>query len=704
MSIGQSYTPNTDNLGHSFQQGGQPPLTYYSSCHNSMQSPRPDNFSSVIINSRVGPTSLRENMPSGYADWISPFIETSPLPVIETSLFESRCSSKMIEVEPVLKDVKLKAPEPDDEDKESLVEAQDDDSVSDQILISKNEASNSSVHVKVNDVASTVDSTTQSTVLSGKLPAVLPEEFNVNDKATFQPNVRTMLPVKVVGPNNDERNFVIESGTDQDYNCDNSVTSKFGILNTTSAKSSEEVGTAVCATEVIPSNEDAPVRSVSKGTSGNGAEAACRLSLALDSDADLQILRDNGGNLFERTSEDIPGETLLPLNKPLINNQDASTQHDLDLRFLAEVKHKIFMKDSPPAHEHIRTPAGFEGEEERQITKMLDSVIRPSESEWATLPLLVRIKDRNMRKELKPFLGYMFYHRSHIKDYASMAISLHGQTRAKVVFIWKDETQTFPHSPCLAFQQTSSPFLLDRIVSNQSTCSGAKLSHLKYKETNAIWKGSYLMVINRKHPVYKVRTRRRENIVNHSNVKACEDITVSLGLGPDSRVWVEIAKSGECKRSVAGIADPSSLSPLPYDGHPLLYPVSEQIPESQLSDDLGASDKSKREEKQKGSAIEHTGTSEAAQAVQLEFLEETYSLSELLNQRVTDIVFRETKFRRTVFWNDCIQSAVKQVPQNRMSIESYCLNLSILGHLYGTGSGTQNCTSFCYQCDTVSSV
>ena len=101
------------------------------------------------------------------------------------------------------------------------------------------------------------------------------------------------------------------------------------------------------------------------------------------------------------------------------------------------------------------------------------------------------------------------------------------------------------------------------------------------------------MVINSKHPVYKVRTRRRQNIVNYSNVKAYEGITVSLGLGRDSRVWVVIAKSGECKRSVAGIADPSSLSPSPYDGHPQLYPVSEQIPESHQSDDSGTSDKVK---------------------------------------------------------------------------------------------------------------
>ena len=653
-----------------------------------MQSPRPDNFSSVIINSRVGPTSLRENMPSGYADWISPFIETSPLPVTETSLFESRCSSKMIEVEPVLKDMKLKAPKPDDEDKESLVEAQDDDSVSDQILISKTEALNSSVHVKINDVASTVDSTAQSTVLGGKLPAVLPEEFNVNYKATFQPNVRTMLPVKV-GPNNDERNFVIESGTDQDYNCDNSVTSKFGILNTTSitekltsAKSSEEVGTAVCATEVIPSNEDAPVRSVSKSISGNGAEATCRLSLALDSDTDLQILPDNSGNLFERTSEDIPGETLLPLNKSLIKNQDASAQHDLNLRFLAEVKHKIFMKNSSPVHEHVRTPARFEGEEGSQISKVLDSLIRPPESEWATVPTMVRIKDRNMRKKLKPFLGYMFFHRARIKDYGSIAVCLHGPTRANVVFFWKDKSQAFPHLknelstlPCLDFQQASSPFLLEGIVSNQSACIGTELSHLKDKETNAIWKGSYLMVINSKHPVYKVRTRRRENIVNHSNVKACKGITVSLGLRRDSRVWVEISKSGECKRSVAGIADPSPLSPSPYDDHPQLYPVSEQIPEPQQSDDSGASDKSKREEKQEGSTIEHTSTSEAAQGVQLEFLKETYSLTELLNQRVTDIVFEKQNLEEQYFG----MTVYNQVSSSYLGIE--CL-LNLIVSIY----------------------
>ena len=170
--------------------------------------------------------------------------------------------------------------------------------MSDQILISKSEALNSSVHVKVNDVASTVYSTAQSTVLSEKLPAVSPEEFNVIGKATFQSNLRTILPVNVLETNIDERNFVIESGTDQD-NCDNSVTSQSGVFDTindtdkfTSAKPIEEVSTAVCATEVILSYENPPVRSVSEGISGNGVEAACKLSLALDSDADIQILPD----------------------------------------------------------------------------------------------------------------------------------------------------------------------------------------------------------------------------------------------------------------------------------------------------------------------------------------------------------------------------------------------------------------------------
>ena len=58
---------------------------------------------------------------------------------------------------------------------------------------------------------------------------------------------------------------------------------------------------------------------------------------------------------------------------------------------------------------------------------------------------------------------------------------------------------------------------------------------------------------------------------------------------------MEVAKSGECESAVAGIADPSSLSPSPYDGHPQLYPASEQVPEAQESDDSEASDKNERE-------------------------------------------------------------------------------------------------------------
>ncbi|KAK3084611.1 hypothetical protein FSP39_016239 [Pinctada imbricata] len=45
-----------------------------------------------------------------------------------------------------------------------------------------------------------------------------------------------------------------------------------------------------------------------------------------------------------------------------------------------------------------RTPMGFEKEEEAHLNKMLESgVIQPSNSEWASVPVLVRKKDGNMR-------------------------------------------------------------------------------------------------------------------------------------------------------------------------------------------------------------------------------------------------------------------------------------------------------------------
>ena len=63
------------------------------------------------------------------------------------------------------------------------------------------------------------------------------------------------------------------------------------------------------------------------------------------------------------------------------------------------MKFKINTGETEPVkHRLRRTPVGFEGEEEAHLMKMLKSeIIRPSNSEWARSPVLVRKKDKTVR-------------------------------------------------------------------------------------------------------------------------------------------------------------------------------------------------------------------------------------------------------------------------------------------------------------------
>lgn len=63
------------------------------------------------------------------------------------------------------------------------------------------------------------------------------------------------------------------------------------------------------------------------------------------------------------------------------------------------ITHKIETKDEIPVKQKMRrTPLGFQEQEEKQLNKMLEvGVIRPSTSEWATTPVLVKKKDGSVR-------------------------------------------------------------------------------------------------------------------------------------------------------------------------------------------------------------------------------------------------------------------------------------------------------------------
>ena len=87
------------------------------------------------------------------------------------------------------------------------------------------------------------------------------------------------------------------------------------------------------------------------------------------------------------------------LAKLLIDYQDVFSKHDLDLGCLTAVKHRIDTQAEAPVRQRMRrTPLGFEKEEKEHLDKMLAAgAIRPSSSEWASAPVLVRKKDGSVR-------------------------------------------------------------------------------------------------------------------------------------------------------------------------------------------------------------------------------------------------------------------------------------------------------------------
>ena len=104
-------------------------------------------------------------------------------------------------------------------------------------------------------------------------------------------------------------------------------------------------------------------------------------------------------DLFNRSCEGLSTSQSIEVGNILIEYEDVFAKHDLDLGCFEDVKHTINTGDAPPLrHKMRRTPLHFQKEEEAHISKLLDSVVlRPSKSEWASAPVLIRKKDGSVR-------------------------------------------------------------------------------------------------------------------------------------------------------------------------------------------------------------------------------------------------------------------------------------------------------------------
>ena len=104
-------------------------------------------------------------------------------------------------------------------------------------------------------------------------------------------------------------------------------------------------------------------------------------------------------DLLERSSESLSEEEHQQLRQLLVEFQEVFASTDLDLGNFEAMKHGIDTGNHPPVKLKMRrTPLNFVDEEKNHLEKMERAgVIKPSISEWAAAPVLIRKRDGSVR-------------------------------------------------------------------------------------------------------------------------------------------------------------------------------------------------------------------------------------------------------------------------------------------------------------------
>lgn len=89
-------------------------------------------------------------------------------------------------------------------------------------------------------------------------------------------------------------------------------------------------------------------------------------------------------HLFKRSCQHLTPQQSRRLAKLLYEFEDIFATDDLDIGiFNGEIEHQIYTGDSHPIRQKMRTPLGFEKEEEEHLQQLLEKgIIEPSSSEW----------------------------------------------------------------------------------------------------------------------------------------------------------------------------------------------------------------------------------------------------------------------------------------------------------------------------------
>lgn len=249
----------------------------------------------------------------------------------------------------------------------------------------------------------------------------------VEDQAKIKISRVTITKGRRIPPNTIMRLFVeIEHGTKDDFTIQSDIgipelmvansvcNGEHGVINVINDGSrfvKLKSGTIVGYTEIIDKVIDEQDEEVT-------ATLKVRQS-TLVSEKDI-VLPEHLQDMHNRAKGELNEIHLYHLKKALAEYEDVVAKHDLDIGCLTGITHKIETKDEIPIKQTMRrTPLGFQEQGEKQLNKMLEAgVIRPSTSEWAEAPVLVKKKDGSVRW----CIDYRALNDKTIKDYFPLPI------------------------------------------------------------------------------------------------------------------------------------------------------------------------------------------------------------------------------------------------------------------------------------------
>ena len=198
-----------------------------------------------------------------------------------------------------------------------------------------------------------------------RIPCTTDKQLN-NETYVIEPDINTVLVPRVCfeGPGKPVMSFV--------NNSDNQVT----------LFKNQRVGVAFEVDEIPAINKISDKITVSKVSQPVEQEVP-------------EYLKD----LFQRSCSELNEKQQVTLRELLINYADVFSSHEYDIGSFTAIEHAIDTGDARPIKQRFRrTPACFDGEEEKHLEKMLKAdVIEPSMSEWASSPVLVRKRDGSVR-------------------------------------------------------------------------------------------------------------------------------------------------------------------------------------------------------------------------------------------------------------------------------------------------------------------